>query len=119
VGGNDAHESIMVEPNCIELHASDLDGAGLKKCIAGEQAEVTLMPRDALGNANASMSMEEGELSLRVVIQDRDGNQVATNMVPDVAKPGRWKVCWTSCCRQMPHVIWYELAHGLKYVFLE
>lgn len=86
-----------MEPNCIELQASDLDGDGLKRCIAGEQAEITLMPRDALGNANASMSMEEGDLSVRIVIQDRDGNQVATNMIPDVAKPGRLKVRWTSC----------------------
>lgn len=92
VGGSDAHDTITVEPNCIELHASDLAGAGLKSCVAGEQAEVTLMPRDALGNANASMTAEEGDLSLRLVISDVDGNQVAAAMVADVAKPGRMKV---------------------------
>lgn len=50
MGGSIPVQSV---PNCIELNASDLVGAGLASCLAGEQAEVALLPRDALGNAGA------------------------------------------------------------------
>lgn len=68
VGGKDHHTSIQVEPNCIELNASDLFGSGLEECIAGEQSEVLLTPRDALGNANASFTIsgDQGEQTLQV-----------------------------------------------------
>ena len=68
VGGKDHHNTIQVEPNCIELNASDLSGGGLEECVAGEQAEVLLTPRDALGNANASfnISSEAGSQTLQV-----------------------------------------------------
>ena len=92
VGGSESHELVNVEPNCIELQASDLSGAGLKKCVAGEQAEVFLMPRDALGNANASLSAEEGALSLRLVVESSDGTQTAAALSSDVSKAGRLKV---------------------------
>jgi hypothetical protein len=93
VGGSDSHEIVNVEPNCIELQASDLSGPGLESCVAGEQAEVNLMPRDALGNASASLLMEEGPLSVRLVVEDCDNKQVAAIMTNDVSKPGRLKVC--------------------------
>jgi hypothetical protein len=95
VGGKDHHVQIMVEPNCIELNASDLTGGGLELCQAGEQAEVLLTPRDALGNANASFSMgggSEGQLSVRVMLEDSDSEQTTAIMTPDVAKSGRLKV---------------------------
>lgn len=95
VGGKDHHIQIMVEPNCIELNASDLTGGGLEQCQAGEQAEVLLTPRDALGNPNASFSMgggTEGQLSVRVMVEDSDAEQTTAIMTPDVAKSGRLKV---------------------------
>ena len=95
VGGKDHHVPIMVEPNCIELNASDLTGAGLEQCSAGEQAEVLLTPRDALGNPNASFSIgggSEGQLSVRVMVEDSDAEQTTALMTPDVAKTGRLKV---------------------------
>lgn len=99
VGGKDHHVSIMVEPNCIELNASDLSGGGLEQCQAGEQAEVLLTPRDALGNPNASFSMggeNQGQLSVRVMVEDSDAEQTTALMTPDVAKSGRLKVCLLS-----------------------
>jgi hypothetical protein len=100
VGGSDAHETVNVEPNCIELQASDLSGAGLERCIAGEQSEVFLTPRDALGNANASLNTDEGALSLRLVVESADGTQTKADMANDVSKPGRLKVCKSMrlCC---------------------
>lgn len=119
VGGDEAHEVINVEPNCIELQASDLSGAGLDHCAAGEQAEVLLMPRDALGNAGASLSGdEEGQLSLKVVVESADGTQTAAAMAPDVSKPGRLKVrraglrCRALCCRAF-HVLLAKSAAEL------
>jgi hypothetical protein len=97
VGGKDHHIPIQVEPNCVELNASDLYGGGLERCVAGEQAEVLLTPRDALGNPNASFIVHgengEGTLAVRVVVEDSDGEQSTANMTNDVAKPGRLKVC--------------------------
>jgi hypothetical protein len=109
VGGKDHHVSIMVEPNCIELNASDLQGGGLEQCTAGEQAEVLLTPRDALGNPNASFSMNgggaaDGLLSVRVVVEDSDAEQSTASMTPDVAKSGRlkaWLPLVHACCTCM------------------
>ena len=91
-----------VEPNCIELQASDLSGPGLESCVAGEQAEVNLMPRDALGNANASLQLEDSVLNVRIVVEGVDGEPVIAAMTNDVSKPGRLKVCLLPSLRCAP-----------------
>ena len=60
-----------------------------------------LMPRDALGNANASLSAEEGALSLRLVVESSDGTQTAAALSSDVSKAGRLKVrrCSRKVCK--------------------
>jgi hypothetical protein len=62
---------------------------------------VLLTPRDALGNPNASFSMgagADGQLSVRVMVEDSDAEQTTAIMTPDIAKTGRLKVCSAACC---------------------
>ena len=92
MGGPEAHETVNVEPNSIELQASDITGTGLDGCIAGEQAEVVLTPRDALGNVNASLTSEDGALTVALVVESPDGTQATVPMGSDVSKAGRLKV---------------------------
>jgi hypothetical protein len=92
IGGSGAHVALQVEPNCVDLNASDVSGPGLARCAAGEPAEVHLTPRDALGNPGASFALAPAPASpggpLSIDDGGSDGGAPLTAGAANGAVPG-------------------------------